>query len=223
MEKIKESLALVGVNADAIIISSNDLKEISSLALIEADQDSGAAKVGIIQHDRTEFSLRDGLPVLAWHCEGAALLRRVAPTAKGVAAKQDDVLKLCSKLMASLDDYRYNSPSPNSDVRFPELEEPARLLEEALGYFIAVLKRCRNELTAMGDSRGIGNTKAHRLFWKELTRIFDAHVDNGVKYRNQRKINFLQACSAPYCPEEATVSALTAFVEGKARTQFSRK
>jgi len=194
-EAIKTSLADVDVDADTVTVSRKG----------------------------KEFSLYDGVPLLAWHCERAILLRKIVPTSKDVADEQDAVLKLCHELSAALDDCSYNSlsPDPNSSnppaslMRFPELADPAWRLEAALHAFTAELQRCLNVMATSGSGRGRANATAHRLFWKELTHLWRANLGKDVKWgmRSNRLASFIIACSRPFFPEETTDKAVGHFVE----------
>jgi hypothetical protein len=75
------------------------------------------------------------------------------------------------------------------------------------------LERCRNELAAMGTSRGKGNRKLHVRFWHALTRIWRDNAGNGKWDASNHLAEFLIACSQPFFPEESTDTAISAYVE----------
>jgi hypothetical protein len=226
--RIKTSLERVGVDADAV-----------KVPFYVPDGQEWPSYLPPLSNPKwlgPEWPLREMLPALFERSDpnnpyDYRVYQAPRPTPRELAKKQIDTIKRCNDLIAWLDNYKnYNRDTVMSKYsrimqmfEFPELVRLASTAKDHLSALVAELERCRDKLAAMGASRGGHRRKVHITFWKELTRIFDVHVDNDVKYRNQHKINFLQACSAPYCPKEATVSALTAFVEGKARTQFSRK
>jgi hypothetical protein len=175
-------------------------------------------------------SLRETVPCLFRYSDVSEPRYR-GETPRDVAKKQTTAIKHIADLQTELtrlvNDLYFAADLSNNDpeqvFNFPKLTELVVAVQPLLHALVPELTRCRDNLMAMGASRGEHLRETHREFWKKLARIFDAHVDDGIKYRNQHKIRFLQACSAPYCPKEATVSALTAFVEGKARAQISRK
>jgi hypothetical protein len=89
----------------------------------------------------------------------------------------------------------------------------------------AKLKRWRDELPAKDTNRGNHVRTAHNLFWEELANIFDAHVNDDVKFRNRRKTTFLRACTEPFFPEVITEDdgRISAFVERQSARSASSK
>jgi hypothetical protein len=160
--------------------------------------------------------LRKALPLIAEDCDRSLHLQKVLPTPKKLAAKQASIVELCNDLITRLSDPdSYNRISSDDPLwlQFPQLVHLAARAKESLSALVAELEQCRDELTAVGSNRGKSNSTAHIQFWKKLTRVFDDNVSKDVKFRNQHKINFLRACSNQFFPEEATDSALSAFVE----------
>jgi hypothetical protein len=95
---------------------------------------------------------------------------------------------------------------------------------DRLETFVAELARGRDELPAM-STKGNHVSTAHNLFWEELAHIFDAHVNNDVKFRNRHKIRFLRACTEPFFPEVITDDdgTIRAFVERQSARSASSK
>jgi len=117
---------------------------------------------------------------------------------------------------------KHNRISPESHwLQFPCLPESERHLRADLQAYVVELERCRDELAAMGSSRGKQNRMLHRLFWDALERIWLDNVGAGVKwYASNQFADFLIACSKPFFREETTDTAITAFIE---RPQDSSK
>jgi len=193
----------------------------TSLGSVDVDADT--VTVTVNRYGK-EFSLRDGLAIMAWRCGGAFLRLKFVPTAKEVAKAQDCVLELCYELKTALAHSNYNSlspdPKPEGDPltrlkRFPELAEPASHLEAALRAFTAELERCRKVVAAGGDGRGKGNATVHRLFWKELVDVWRANLGKDIHWgmRTNHLESFIIACSGPFFPEETTDTAVRNFVK----------
>jgi hypothetical protein len=195
---IKTSLKPVLINADAVEVQASWHLKWREVA-------------------EEKWPLREALPLLFERSDvnepETHLIGDVTPL--GLVKKQTDTIKRCNDLIAWLDwSFNYNRAGTDGQLfQFPELNDLAWTAQQDLSALVAELERCRNELMAMGTRKGRHHRKTHIEFWKKLSRIFDDLVNSDVKFRNQHKIRFLLACSAPYCPEEATDGALVAFVE----------
>jgi hypothetical protein len=159
--------------------------------------------------------LRQAVPLIAQGCDYTSRLQQQVLTPRELAKEQSHIIDLCSALRTRLDgpkNYNRFDPATHHLQFHPRIYKLAWRVQAALEEFVAELERCRNELTTMGSDRGKGNSTAHNQFWKELTHIWDAHV-NKDKQTAKYLAKFLLACSVPFFPEETTYGAVDAFVE----------
>jgi hypothetical protein len=235
-KKFKKRFARVGINvADTVKaelfelllkspcrdLTDDEWKEIKKcLARREININADTVKVQLFGH---LWPLREAVPCLFRYSDVSEPRHRGA-TPRDLAKKQTTTIKHCNDLGVELVDLVNSLTAADilskcDPMRelfpFSELTNRALTAQQHLNALVAELERCRDELMAMGANRGEHRRKTHREFWKKLARIFDAHVDNDVKFRNEHKISFLRACSVPFCPEVITDDSRTirAFVE----------
>ena len=205
-KKVKESFAAVGVNADTLEIQ--------------------------LFMPGLKWPLRDALTLIYEHSdvsESTTVLPGDATTPLELVKKQNHTIKHCNDLIAWLDDsFNYNrsadgrSIQVRSDTRhpnaglfqFPELNDLAHTAQLYLSALVTELERCRNELMAMGASRGGHFRKTHIEFWKELARIWHDNVGKDVKQQDKYLAKFLRACSEPFFTQETIKGgAVEAFID----------
>jgi hypothetical protein len=202
-KRIKTSLKAVGVDADGVRIGPG----------ISAKQ--RWTLKGYV-NETVRCSLRDELPYIIERCDIDLKMQMASSTPQELANKQDRIIKRCRELLADLDEpSNYNRINPESHwLQFRELSALVDRAIAVLQPLAAELGRNRDELAAMGTSRGKHRRMLHVQFLKALERIFLDNVRAGVKWhRSNHLAKFLIACSRPFFPKEMTDGAVKAFIE----------
>jgi hypothetical protein len=199
---------------DRLLLADKEWQKITaSLNAVGVDAD----KVLVEWLGKEPLPLRDVLPVIAFNCDLTShLLEALEPTPKRLIAKQGHTIEICNDLIAWLGDpsnYSRIDPDTHWPLQFPHLAALTAQALQDLEALVAELKRCRNELTAMGVSLGKPISTAHKQFWKELMRVWDGSVSKDVIWSNEHLTDFLIACSEPLFPEETTFGTISAFFE----------
>jgi hypothetical protein len=212
-KKVKEILEGIGVDADAVLIGPG----------ISAKQ---RWSLNGFVNEAVCCSLRDELPYIIERCDIDLRITSATATPLGLADEQDRTVELCHKLLARLGDddpdgepSKHNRISPESHwLQFPHLSEVERRAGAVLQELVTKLERCRDELAAMGTSRGRQNRELHVQFLRALERIWLDNVGKDVKWDASNQFaEFLIACAKPFFEDADT--AVDNFIKGLKRSR----
>ena len=201
-QRIKASLARVGIDADAVTVGNRWW----------ARSDPEAALVA-----KPKQPLREQLRELAADYRGLAAhsKRGDSLTPRQEAAEIQEILNKLEAARAALNS-RLLDFIPQTAAVGPEPQ--TAVAREALTVIIDKAKRHVDRLTAEGSRSSVNARKVHIEYWGELMRLWQAITADQNRRQRERGLNlFLLACSTPAFPKVTSKSRVNDFCKKRGK------